>query len=66
MTQMNQGPAIQLVSGHLTRASTTGAARLQTRVCCTAITEFKTGIEYVDNWFGRRYPQLPADDAERP
>ena len=26
--------------------------------------EFKAGFNYVDNWFGRQYPDLPADTQE--
>jgi carboxypeptidase family protein len=26
--------------------------------------EFKAGFDYVDNWFGRQYPKLPADTKE--
>ncbi|HUR33281.1 MAG TPA: carboxypeptidase regulatory-like domain-containing protein [Vicinamibacterales bacterium] len=26
--------------------------------------EFKAGFNYVDNWFGRQYPELPADTRE--
>jgi len=59
---LNQGPATTVGQRpHNPRYHYKGNATLFKPELLHGNHEFKAGIEYVDNWFGRQYPKLPAD-----